>query len=118
MVYPFLCIDLPMISSTSDCSRTMGAMPFCMQLLRNMSAKLGAIIALNPISFRAQGACSRDDPDPKLRPATSIDASAYLGSFRTNSGFGTPSSRYRQSKKANSPKPVRSIRFKNCFGII
>ena len=35
-----------------------------------------------------------------------------------NSGFGTPSSKYRQSKNANSPNPVRSMRLRNCFGII
>ena len=107
-----------MIVSTVTGSSTTGTMPFCMQLLRKMSAKLGAMIARNPISFNAHGACSRDEPEPKLRPATRTVAPLYRGSFKMNSGFGTPSSKYRQSKKANSPKPVRSMRLRNCFGII
>jgi len=44
-----------------------------------MSAKLGAMIALNPKSRRAQVACSRDEPQPKLAPATSTDAPACSG---------------------------------------
>ena len=47
-----------------------------MQLLRKMSAKLGAITALNPASSIAHGACSRLEPQPKFSPAIMIEAFA------------------------------------------
>ena len=37
-----------------------------------MSAKLGATIARKPKSSSAQTACSREEPQPKLRPVTRI----------------------------------------------
>ncbi len=37
-----------------------------------MSAKDGATIAWKPKSSSAQGACSREEPQPKLRPVTRI----------------------------------------------
>ena len=37
-----------------------------------MSANDGAMIASKPKSCSAQGACSREEPQPKLRPATRI----------------------------------------------
>src|SRR3954463_4522738 len=72
-----------------------------------MSANDGATIALKPKSSSAQGACSRDEPHPKLRPVARI---GFAG--RSQSSFS------RQSKKRNSPKPVRSTRLRNCLGMI
>src|SRR6267143_4175078 len=77
-----------------------------------MSAKLGAMIALKPKSRRAQGACSREEPQPKFAPATSTLAPEYSGRSSTK----LP--RARQSKNKNGPYPVRSILFKNCLGMI
>ncbi len=37
-----------------------------------MSANEGATMALKPKSSSAHGACSRDEPQPKLRPVTRI----------------------------------------------
>ena len=53
---------------------TIGSMPFLKQLLKNMSAKLVDIMHLIPKSVRAQGACSLDEPQPKLAPPTIIEA--------------------------------------------
>jgi hypothetical protein len=47
-------------------------MPFLKQLLKKMSAKLGAITQRMPKSSSAQGACSRELPQPKLSPAIRI----------------------------------------------
>jgi hypothetical protein len=54
---------------------TTGRMPFLKQLLKKMSAKEVEITQRMPKSASAQGACSRDDPQPKLSPATRIWAS-------------------------------------------
>src|SRR2546423_8663969 len=75
-----------------------------------MSPKLGAITAAKPESRRAQVACSREDPHPKLAPATSTEAPANSGRFSSKSGA------WRQSKNRNGPYPVRSILFRNCLG--
>src|SRR5487761_1668646 len=82
-----------------------------------MSAKLGAMIARKPKSSGAQGACSRLEPQPKLRRASKMVAPRYSGRFNSNFGSGEPSGNCRQSKNKNCPKPVRSIRFKNCLGM-
>ena len=47
-------------------------MPFLKQLLKKMSAKLVDIMHLIPKSFKAQGACSLEDPQPKFFPAIKI----------------------------------------------
>src|SRR5260370_799544 len=60
--------------------------PAPMLLPRKMSAKLGAITAAKPKSCRAQTACSRDEPQPKLAPAMRIFASAAARVFRTKPG--------------------------------
>ena len=70
-----------------------------MQFEWKMSANDGATIASKPKSWSAQGACSREEPQPKLRPVTRIGA-----------GANSISPLARQSWKRNSPKPVRSIR--------
>lgn len=49
-------------------------MPFFAQLLKKMSAKLVEITQRMPKSASAQGACSRDEPQPKLSPHTRIFA--------------------------------------------
>ena len=60
--------------STFFWSKTIGKIPFLKQLLKNMSAKTGAIKHLIPKSKRDQGACSRLLPQPKLSPVIKIDA--------------------------------------------
>ena len=50
--------------------------PILAQLLRNMSANEGAMIARSPRPSSAQGACSRDDPHPKFGPVMSTGAPA------------------------------------------
>jgi len=57
-----------------------------------MSAKLGAMTQRMPKSRSAQGACSRDEPQPKLSPATRIWALRQAGWFKVKSGFSEPSS--------------------------
>src|SRR2546421_2775071 len=47
-----------------------------------------------------------------------MEAPRYPGAFSSKSGLGVPSSRKRQSKKRNSPNPVRSTRLRNCLGMI
>ena len=49
-------------------------MPFLKQLLKKISAKLVDIMHLIPKSFKAQGACSLEEPQPKLAPPTIIEA--------------------------------------------
>jgi len=51
---------------------TIARMPFLAQLLKKMSAKLVEITQRIPKSVSAQGACSRDEPQPKLSPTTRI----------------------------------------------
>ena len=54
-------------------------------------------MVLKPKSSIAHGACSRDEPQPKLSPATKILAPLNAGLFNSNLGFSEPSSRKRQS---------------------
>jgi hypothetical protein len=58
-----------------------------------MSPKLGAITERTPIAISAVTAPSREEPQPKLRPARMIGAVRNLGSFRTQSGLRLPSGR-------------------------
>src|SRR5579859_5741535 len=83
-----------------------------------MSPKLGAMTVRKPYCCSAQGACSRDEPEPKLRPEISTLAPAYRGWFSTKSGFGEPSGSTRQSKKRPFSKPVRAMLLRNCLGMI
>src|SRR5208282_3804280 len=71
-----------------------------------------------PKSSSAQGACSREEPQPKLWPATMIDALRCAGLLRTKSGCSDPSSRYRISANSPSPSPVRLIVLRYCLGMI
>jgi len=54
----------------------MGSSPFLKQLLKKMSAKLGAMTARKPYWSSAQGACSRLDPQPKFLRASRMEAPA------------------------------------------
>jgi hypothetical protein len=54
--------------------QTIGRMPFLKQLLKKMSAKLSAITARKPKSSKAQGACSRELPQPKFLRVSRICA--------------------------------------------
>src|SRR5688572_26788090 len=55
-------------------STTIGRKLFFKLFWRKISAKLVEMTALKPKSFNAQTACSRELPQPKLSPATSISA--------------------------------------------
>ena len=70
-----------------------------------MSAKDGARIARKPYCASAQGACSREEPQPKFSPASRSVAPAAFGAFSSKAGSGEPSGRYRQSKNSAGPKP-------------
>jgi hypothetical protein len=51
-----------------------GRTPFLKQLLKKMSAKLGAITTRKPKSSSAQTACSREEPQPKFFRPSRIEA--------------------------------------------
>jgi hypothetical protein len=57
----------------------MGRRPFFSELFLKISANDSAITARIPFSWSAQTACSRDDPQPKLFPATMMEAPEYEG---------------------------------------
>ena len=61
------------------------------------SPKLDEITQLIPKSISAHGACSLEDPQPKLSPATSTPTPLYSGRLRMKSGFTFPSSSKRKS---------------------
>ncbi len=83
-----------------------------MQLPRKMSAKLGATTTWKPKSCSAQTACSRDEPQPKLAPATRTLAWSAPGWLRTNSGSS------RQAPNRPGANPVRSTRLSQAAGMI
>ena len=56
---------------------TIGSSPFLRLLLRKMSAKLVERIARMPQAVSAHGACSRDEPAPKLSPTSRICAAGH-----------------------------------------
>src|SRR5215469_14759892 len=105
-----------MSSATSSSRSTTLRSPFLLLLLAKISANDEAITTLKPKSASAHTACSREDPQPKFFPVTRMLAPRYRGSSSTKGAFA--SGDRRQSKKRNSPNPVRSIRFRNCLGII
>ena len=72
-------------------STTMGSRPFFSALLRKMSAKLVERIARMPHEVSAHGACSRDEPHPKLSPASRTWRPCISGWLRMKSGLGVPS---------------------------
>ena len=73
-------------------STTIGRSPFFRLLLRKMSAKLVEITARMPQATSAQGACSRDEPVPKLSPTSRIWRSAIASRSITNKGSLRPPS--------------------------
>ena len=54
--------------STCSSGKIIGNIPFLKQLLKKISAKEVDTTTLIPKSDKAQGACSREDPQPKLSP--------------------------------------------------
>ena len=76
-------------------------------LALKMSANDGAITASNPKSTSAHTACSRDDPQPKLFPASKMRAS-------DDASKRVP----RQSANSCAPNPARPIVFKKRAGMI
>ena len=66
----------------------------------------------------AQAACSRDDPAPKLAPASSTIRPAISGRLRTKSARGVPSPSYRQSANRPSPIPDLPVPLRNRAGMI
>ena len=74
--------------------------------------------AVMPKSSSAQGACSRDEPQPKFSPATRMLAPRYLGWFSTNSGFSDPFSLLRSESKRCTPRPLRLMVLRKREGMI
>ena len=63
-----------------------------------------------PHAVRAHGACSRDEPAPKLSPTSRILRPAISGRSRTKRGsLSDPSSSNRQSRKRASARPSLSV---------
>ena len=81
---------LPIVlpESTVGSGSTMGSRPFLKQLLKKMSAKLGAMMARKPYWSMAQGACSRLEPQPKFSRASRMLAPWKRGWLSTKSGLG------------------------------
>src|SRR5215212_3479763 len=96
-----------------------GSRPFFSALPWKMSAQLVVMTAWIPHATSAHGACSRDDPQPKLTPASRILRPYIWGLSRTNVGsFRPPSASYRQSRKSASARPSLSVTFRNRAGTI
>mmetsp|Transcript_17854 Transcript_17854/g.42190 ORF Transcript_17854/g.42190 Transcript_17854/m.42190 type:complete len:360 (-) Transcript_17854:1091-2170(-) len=95
-----------------------------------MSAKLVEMMQRMPRSMMDQGACSRDEPQPKLSPAMRMEAapSLYPSWLSTKSALGWATSgpmvatssalSYRSSAKAANPSPDRLIVLRNSLGMI
>ena len=60
--------------STSSLSMATHGMPSIVQLPKKISPKEAPTMALMPHCLSDSGACSREDPQPKLIPATSTEA--------------------------------------------
>ena len=67
-------------------------MPFFMQLEWKMSAKEVEIIERIPKPEIDHGACSRDEPQPKLSPAIRMTESRYEPRLRTKSSISMATS--------------------------
>ena len=82
-------------------------------------AKLGATITLIPKSNNAHGACSLEEPHPKLFSPIRIFELVYGSTFKTKSLIGScVCLSYLISKNRLTPSPVLLIVLRNCFGII
>ena len=87
---------LAIVATTSSPAAAVSR-PFWTLLDAKMSANDGAITTRKPKSLSAHTACSRDEPQPKLAPATSTEAPAYSGRSRTMPSPPPPASECRQS---------------------
>ena len=87
-------------------------------LVWKMSAKSGAITQRMPKSSSAQGACSRELPQPKFSCAIRISARRYGSWLSTKSGFSEPSARKRSVSNRCLPSPVRLMIFRKRAGMI
>src|SRR6218665_926847 len=81
-----------------------------------MSANEVAMMLRMPKSYSAQGACSREEPQPKFSSAT-INLALRQGSwFKMKSGFSEPSSRMRYSRKSPQLRPGLVTHLSRYFG--
>src|ERR1700722_11476808 len=87
-------------SACTSGGTTIGNSEFFSELPLKMSANEVLITARNPYCVSAQGACSRELPQPKLSPASKTLQAFDSGLFKMKSGFGLPSASYRQSLKS------------------
>src|SRR5450759_1170339 len=89
---------------------TIGSSAFFRALPLKMSAKLVETMARTPHARSAQGACSREDPAPKLSPTRRIWRPALCGSSMNDIGSRRfPSGVKRQSKNSASARPALSV---------
>ena len=93
-------------------SSATGRRPFFSAFCLKMSANERAITARKPQSTSAHGACSRDEPQPKLSPARRICAPAASGRSSGKSGV------VRQSANRPSPRPALSVTLRKRAGMI
>jgi 3-isopropylmalate dehydratase small subunit len=82
-------LGMPCVAATQG-------IPSAQQFPKNISAKLSAITALNPYLYKACGACSRDDPQPKFALEIKTEASEKRVSLRGWS-LSLPSESFRTS---------------------
>src|ERR1035437_4769687 len=90
-----------------------------MALPRKMSAKLVEMMARMPHARSAHGACSREEPEPKLSPTSRICLPALTGSSMKDGGTRrAPSGVKRQSKNSASARFALSVILRNRAGQI
>src|SRR5215471_4940912 len=99
-------------ASTAFWSSWTGSRPSLSACPRKISPNRAAMTTLKPQSRSAQTACCRDEPVPKLGPATRIVAPVWAGLLSTNDGSS------RQALNRPSSKPVRVTRFRYTAGMI
>ena len=85
LVFGFASIFVKRSSIFSELA-SIGTRPMLIEFNLKISANLVEIIASNPQSCRPQGACSLEEPVPKLSPATKTFAPLYASLFRGKSG--------------------------------
>ena len=73
-------------ASTFSWLVSIGTRPILIEFNLKISANLVEIIASNPQSCKPQGACSLEEPVPKLSPATKTFDPWYASLFRGKSG--------------------------------
>jgi hypothetical protein len=70
-------VGVARVPATVAAGRRTGSKPFLSELLKKMSPKLGAMTERMPKPISPKTAVSREEPTPKLRPATAITARRY-----------------------------------------